>query len=361
MKKRFEDIDLDDSLEKINSDLMWKTKQKQHLKKRILDDIETFGANEKGKKQIRLNRIGKGRIIQSLTYSGMALVLLFGLFIGSAFISPAMAEVAAKIPYLNKIFHSESINQTLWRELEEKGYRISGLGGNARQIFISIEGSEAYFHDVRDEVEEIAANILKAKEYDGYKIKVERQIDQVPEPISARDQAISNALEESYNHLLELKFKVLSHGYSYPAPNSDKVIVHIDIPDTEKRIKEIKETINESLREKKIDSYSIKINKIDLSQREKEAKWNEIFPAIIEGLTAKKEYKVTGFAYSFHPAPLQIIIKTSINHTDKDADEKVRIIEDTIYEFLNSEEIQEKIAGEPYTIIIRGKDKKRIN
>ena len=135
----------------------------------------------------------------------------------------------------------------------------------------------------------------------------------------------------------------------------------IDIPNTEKRVEEIKEIINENLREKNVDSYSIKINKIDLSQREKETKWNEIFHVIIEGLTAKKEYKVTGFVYSFHPANLQIIIKTSIKASDKDADEKVQIIEDTINEFINSEEIQNKIAGEPYKIIIRGEDKERIN
>lgn len=361
MRKQFEDIDLDDSLEKINSDLMWKTKQKQQLKKRIINDIESLEAKEKGKNHILSIRMKKRSIIRKLTYSGIALVILFGLFIGSAFISPAMAEVASKIPYLNKIFFSEPINQTIWRELEEKGYRISGVGGNASHIFISIDGSEEYFQDVREEVEEIAANILEAKEYDGYKIEVERQIDQVPEPISERDQTISKALEESYNHLMELQFNVLSHGYSYPAPNSDKVIVHIEIPNTEKRIEEIKEIFNESLKAKNIDSYSIKINKIDLSQRKKEAKWNEIFPVIIEGLTAKKEYKVTGFAYSFHPAPLQIIIKTSINDSDKNADEKVRIIEDTINEFLNSEEIQNKIAGEPYKIIIRGEDKERIN
>lgn len=361
MKKPFDDIDLDDSLERINSDLMWKTKQKQELKKRILNDIESLESREKSKNHILSTHVKKGSVIRKLTYSGIALVILFGLFIGSAFISPAMANVASKIPYLSKIFHSEPVNRMIWKELEEKGYRISGLGGNASHIFITIDGSEEYFHDVREEVEQIAANILEEKEYDGYKIEVERQIDRPVPLIPERDQAISEALEKSYDHLIKLQFNVLSHGYQHLSPNSDKVIINIDIPNTEKRIEEIKEIVNERLRAKNIDSYSIKINKIDLTQREKEAKWNEIFPVIIEGLTAKKEYNVTGFAYSFHPAPLQIIIKTSIKASDKDADEKVRIIEDTINEFLNSKEIQNKIAGEPYKIIIRGEDKQKIN
>lgn len=194
-----------------------------------------------------------------------------------------MAEVASKIPYLNKIFHSEPINRTIWRELEQKGYKIAGLGGTGKHIFISIDGSEQYFQDVHEDVEEIAANILKTNDYDRYKIKVERQIDKPVPSIPEREQAIGEALEKSYNHLIKLQFNVLSHGYQQPSPNSDKVIIHIDIPNTEKRIEEIKKIVNESLKAKNIDTYDIKINKIDLAQREKEANWDEIFPVIIDG------------------------------------------------------------------------------
>lgn len=359
MKRQVEDNDFDVSLKKLNTDLKWKTKRKQELRNRIITDIDSLETKENSK-NFFLSTRKKRKVVRSLSYTGIALLIGFGLFIGSAFISPAIAEVAAKIPYLNKIFHSEPINRTIWKELEERGYHLSGVGGNARYLHISIDGSEQYYQDVRDEVKEIAANILKEKDYDGYKIEVERHVNRVPS-ISERDQAISEALEESYNHLIELQFNVLSQGYSYSAPNSEKVIVHIDIPNTEKRIEELKNVVNERLKAKNIDSYSIKINKINLSQKEKEARWNEIFPVIIEGLTAKKEYKVTGFAYSSHPAPLQIIIKTSINASEKDADEKVRIIEETINEFLNSEGIQSKIGGDQYKIIIRGKDKQRIN
>ncbi len=362
MRKKFDDTGFDDSLEKMNSDLMWKTTQKQKLKNRIIMDIEILESKEKSKSFILSTQEKNGSVIRRLTYSGLALIILFCLFIGSAFISPAMAEVASKIPYLNKIFHSDSIDLIIWRELEEQGYHITGLGRNASHISVSIGGSEQYYQDVRKEVEEFIANILEEKEYDRYKIEVKREIDRVPDTtISERDQAISNALTESYNHLIKSQFNVLSHGYSYPSPNSDKVIINLDIPNTEKRVEEIKKTINESLKAKNIDYYPIKINKIDLAQREKEDKWHKIFPVINEGLTAKKEYKVTGFAYSFHPAPLQIIIKTSINTSDKDADEKVNTIEETINEFLSSEEIQSKIGGEQYKIIIRGKDKQRIN
>jgi len=361
MKGQYEDTDFDNSLKQLNSDIMWKAKQKQELKKRIIIDIEKLESNEKNKNPILSNFMKKGRIRQKLTHYGIALIILFGLFVSSAFISPAMAEVLSKIPYLSRIFHSEPINRVIWNELKQKGYKIAGLGGNASHIFISIDGSEQYFQDVHEEVKEIAANILKANDYDRYKIEVKRQIDRPVPQLSEHDQEIEEALKESYDHLIKSQFNVLGYGYQNTSPHSNRVIINIDIPNTEKRINEIKEIINEGLKAKNIDSYSIKINKIDLVQSEKEAKWNEIFDVIFEGLTAKKEYKVTGFAYSFHPAPLQIIIKTSIDSSDKDADEQVRKIEKTINEFLNSEEIQNKINGDPYEIIIRGKNKKRIN
>nr|WP_295973698.1 DUF4030 domain-containing protein [uncultured Bacillus sp.] len=362
MKKQYEDTEIDNHLRKLNSDFLWKKTKKQELKNQILTDIERLEYQDRYKISNVLIYNKRVSWIRKWVYFGIASTILFGLFIGAAFISPAMAGVASKIPYLSKILHSEPINQTIWRELEKKGYNIVGLSGNASYISISINGSEQYFQDVHDEVEDITANILKENEYDGYKIEVKRQIERASNTmISERDQTIEKAVEESYDRLIGLQYNVLSHGYSYPSPNSGKVIIHIDIPTTEKRVEEIKKILNESLKTKNIDSYSIKINRIDLAQKEKEAKWNEIFPAIIEGLTAKKEYKVTGFAYSFHPAPLQIIIKTSIKTSDKDADEKVRIIEETINEFLSSEEIQSKIGEEPYKIIIRGKDKQKIN
>ncbi|MBS4219967.1 DUF4030 domain-containing protein [Bacillus sp. FJAT-49711] len=352
MKKHVDDFD------NVHFELMWKAKRKQQLKNRIMTDISILDLDKKNK----ITHFKTGNAFGKLAYSSIAAIVLFGLFIGSAFISPAMAEVVSKIPYLNKILHSEPVNRTIWKDLEERGYHITGIGGNAGHISISIDGSEQYFQDVRDEVKEIATNILKEKDYDAYKIEVERQIDRVPDTqLSEREELTSKALEESYNKLIELNFNVLSYGYSHIAPNSEEIDINIDIPNTEKRVDEIKNIINENLSSKTIDSYTIKVNKIDLAQRENEEKWHEIFDAIIEGLYAKKEYNVTGFAYSFKPEALQIIIKTSIKASDKNTEEKVRIIENTIDEFLNSEEIQSKINNDPYKIIIRGKDGKNIN
>ncbi|MBM6618254.1 DUF4030 domain-containing protein [Bacillus sp. RD4P76] len=86
-----------------------------------------------------------------------------------------------------------------------------------------------------------------------------------------------------------------------------------------------------------------------------------MFPVIIDGMMGKKEYEVTGFAYSFHPSPLQIILKTSIKSTDKDAKERAAKVEQTVEEFLKSDELKDVVKTYPYKIVVRSKDKKQIN
>ncbi|WP_075981783.1 DUF4030 domain-containing protein [Bacillus massilinigeriensis] len=363
MKKPFEDKEFEESLRKMETDLLWKKSQKQELKDRILKDIEGIQWMEENKSPVIASTIRKQSIGRRLAYTGAVLAVLFGLFIGTTFFSPAMAEVAAKIPYLNKVFQLKPLNEVLWEKLQAEGYKIETIGGSAREISISIGGSDAYYNEVRGKVKEIAEGILESREYDAYKVKVIKSIERMNEstPISDRDQAIQDTMMEIQKELEKLDVNVLAQGYGYSAPNTKKFRVQIDVPNTETRDEVIKQIINQKFEEKNLSNYSIDIKKIDLVQRERESKWDRVFPTIIEGLTAKKEYKVTGFAYSFHPAPLQIIIKTSIESTDKDAAERAAIIEETIEEFLHSEEIKSEIEGEPYQIIIRSKDKKHIN
>ncbi|MFT8322948.1 MAG: DUF4030 domain-containing protein [Bacillus sp. (in: firmicutes)] len=358
MKRKFEDADFDSSLKDLDSHFIWKKKQMLELKNRILTDIETLEINRSNKNLIKLKNNNKKSVTDRLVYSGFALVLLFSLFIGSAFVSPAMAEVVSKIPYLSKLFESEPINRVIWMELEEKGYMIVGVSGNPNHILISIDGSEQYFQNVRGEVKEIAAKILKSNDYDTYTIKVNRQIDKVPS-VSERDKYMGESLNEIHEELIKLQFNVISQAYSYSSPDSPNVIIEIDVPNTENRIEEIKEIYSKKLEAKNIDSYSIKINKIDTVQKEKELEWENIVHVIYSGLTAKEEYKVTGVSYQ--SSPRQIIINTAIDGSEKDAPKKVIHIEQTIKEFLNSKEIKEKINGEPYKIIIKSKDNQKIN
>ena len=353
MRKLSDDSEFNDTLKKLDSDLRWSKNRKDIVKNRIFMDIEQLEYPVKNKKS-------SAYIMRNTLYGVCTLIILLGLFIGSAFFSPSMAEVASKIPYLNQLFHSVPINKVIWENLEEKGYQIAGISRDGKGMVIYIEGSEQYFEDVKEEVKETAQKIINGKGYDNDAVKVERQIDKVVQ-ISQRDEEISEAVQGGIEQLANENSTILTHGFSYPSPDSENIIIHIDVPDKETRINEIKDVMTEILNDRGIEKYTIEINRINLQKQEKEAQWGELFPVIYEGLSSKKEYQVTGFAYSFDPAPLQIIIKTSIHVSDREADAKVRLIEETIEEFLESKEIQQKIGGDPYIIIIRDKEQNKIN
>lgn len=360
MKKQYEDTEFDTQLQNLSTDFLWKNKHQQELKNRILTDMEKLQFNARRKNHTLCKKIQKRSLTVRLAYSAMGLLLLFGLLIGSAFVSPVMAEVVSKVPYLNKLFQSEPVNRVIWKELEESGYKIVGVSGNPSHILISIEGSEQYYQNIRGEVKEIAANVLKLNDYDAYTIEVKRQIDKVPS-ISKEEKYIDESLSEIYGELIEFQFNLLSQSYSHPSPNSQDVIIEIDVPNTENRVEEIIEIYSKKLEAKNIESSSITINKMDTVQKEKEAKWADIVHVIFSGLTAKEEFNVTDVAYAYESASLQIIVKTSIAGSKKDASQKVYLIEQTIKEFLNSREVKDKVNGEPYSIIIKSKDKQIIN
>ncbi|MFD3449873.1 hypothetical protein ACFDTO_35440 [Microbacteriaceae bacterium 4G12] len=120
MKKQFLDTDFDSPLKNLNSNMMWRTKQKKELKNRILADIEKLESQGVNKSNIISIGSKKGRLVKNLAYSCIAFTILFSLFIGSAFISPAMAEVISKLPFLG--FDNHNVIQLEKHPSQTKAY-----------------------------------------------------------------------------------------------------------------------------------------------------------------------------------------------------------------------------------------------
>lgn len=74
----------------------------------------------------------------------------------------------------------------------------------------------------------------------------------------------------------------------------------------------------------------------------------------------KKEYKVTGLAYSVYPSP-ELIIKTSIKSVDSDAKDFAKNLETVIEQFLKTDEMASMVKDDSYIITIHSKDGKKIN
>ena len=359
MKKRFNSFMDDSSLEKLNEELVWKSKQKQ--KQRLLEAIDQLEQSESVKSGNDILPMKQNRLLRNVIYCGIALVILSGAFISSAFVSPAMAQVAAKIPYLGELFKQKPVSDVLYKELEKKGYKIDSLGqtyyGEKKQIEISVTGSEKYFKSVKGDINKIAKDMLEARHYDTYKVKITRydpsQYEYKPDP---RQEKYDKIEEEIDNELKKHNYHVLSAtigGFD------QDVKVELKVPDTENHIEEMKQIINDVLAKNKEEKTPIKVYKINLKKREQEGRWGNIINDVGEDLVGKEKYHVETVGYSVHPEP-QVFIYTSLSHSEKNK-QFANELEETINKFLQTQDMKANIKGDSYKIIIYDNGEKKLN
>ncbi|UOR13752.1 hypothetical protein [Halobacillus amylolyticus] len=178
-------------------------------------------------------------------------------------------------------------------------------------------------------------------------------------------------LQELTHELFEISRKVLEQeGYNQVIamridPRKSKQMIYIKIEGTESYYNNVKEDIerlvHDTVSAKKGLDYPVKVERRSEAEI-RDMKWSPIFHSIMEE-TDKKFDKVSGFAYSFHPKPLQIIIKTSLSDgwfswgVKKQAEEIEKYVKQVI-EIKREELSIEKI---PYKIIIRGTKANKLN
>ncbi|MBX9975092.1 DUF4030 domain-containing protein [Cytobacillus firmus] len=339
------------------NDFLSNNVQKEVDKIKIPED-KLDQAIEQGLKSGKKSHRGFGK---KVIYTCSAAVLLFGLLIGSASVSPTIANVISKIPYLGQIFETKDIVIVITEELKAKGYgtSLAGIRYHPEKIIeVSIEGSDEYFNDVKDDVEKIGRRILKSKGYDAYSLKVNKYV--------AKSDYVLNEEEKKEKNLLEnevvKKLKQLDYKFDMVQVDPTEKAIFINIVGSKKYYNTIQDAVEKTALEvakvNKFKGYRINVTRVTVEVK-KVGKEAQIISAITEGLMSKKEFKVSGVG--FKSKPLTFIITTSILSSDPTAKALGAEIESMIVEFLTSEEISTILENEPYEIIINSKDKKKIN
>ena len=297
---------------------------------------------------------------KKIAFFNSAAVLLVSLLIGSAFVSPAMAEVASKIPYLNQVFQSRDVGTLIHEELKNKGYKIQGIGvmySPRKTLTIDMKGSEQYIDDVKEEVKQIAKDVLESKGYDAYRIEVNKAVEPDPDPETREEvKNFDQLYKKITKELKSRKLNFVSMGITLKPKT-----ISIDVPDTEARLDEVRKTVHQVLEKEGLKKFSVEIRSVKLEAKQKEDKWAHIVGEIAEGLMAKKEYKVTGISYSLQHEALQITLTTSVQSGDPEAKKHGKKIEQTIQQFLESKEMKDWVEDQRYGIVVYSKDKKKIN
>ncbi|MDH2363432.1 DUF4030 domain-containing protein [Priestia megaterium] len=359
MKKRFNSYIDDNSLEHLHEDLVWNPKQKAKHKQRLLETINQLDSSQPAKSSENIFSMKQNRLLRNVVYCGVAIFILIGAFISSAFISPAMAQVVAEIPYLGQIFKKQPVSDEILNTLRRKGYKIDSLGqtyyGGRKQIEISIEGSDKYFKSVKGDITKTAKDILATRQYDTYTVKVKRH-----DP--SADVYKPDPRKEKYDKInQQFTMELKKHNYDVLSVTIGgfQQRVELEVPDTEKRIEEIKQVINDVLARNNEENTPIKVYKINLKKQEQEGRWSDIILDVEEDLLGKDKYHVKLVGYSVHPEP-QVVIYTSLSNSH-DNKEFANELEQIVHEFLETKEMKDKIKGDSYKIIIYDKDKKKLN
>ncbi|MGG1677824.1 DUF4030 domain-containing protein [Neobacillus sp. NRS-1170] len=304
--------------------------------------------------QIQPKRINWWR---RLFYFSGAAVAAFGVFVVLAFFSPAVAEVAAKVPFLNMIFKSQPISDVILTTLTEKGYKVDGIGVRyepKKVMSVRLQGTEEEVNKDKPEVKKIVKDLLLSRGFDAYGVRVEAS-QFTPPVLSEEEQKI----EELNKQVFDVVSNVLkSYGNEEPIGLANKTI-EINLPNTETKKDEIKQKIQSQLAEKGLGTFTVNAVVYNVKKREREMRWSDIITTIADGMFSSKKYKVIGVGYTNRSAEfMQITISTSVSSKDADYEEVTDRIEDTIREFLTSKETKEIIKDDAYKVFIRSKDKK---
>jgi hypothetical protein len=309
----------------------------------------------------QIHRKRRSSIGKKFVYVCSAFVAAFALFIGLAFLSPAVAKVAAKVPFLNMIFESKPISEVIAETLTEKGYPFDGVGTQytPKKVFsVGLRGSKEYIDRVRPDVKKLVKDLLLARDFDAYEVKVYSSEGKVTEPTPEEMKA-----DKKFEKVVGIVNGVLKkYGYTEGIPIGFQAVnqtVDFSLPNTESEIDEIKQQVQSQLNAKNLGSFTLKVNVYNAKKKERERRWSPIISTIAEGTFGAKKYKVTELGYTNKSAEyMMIMLKTSVSSSDSDYQEVVDDIKDTIQEFLTSKKTREIIKDDAYKVIITSKDKK---
>lgn len=313
------------------------------------------------------------RYLQKMTHSGVALALLIGLILGTSYISPAIAKVAAKIPYISQFVKNEEYKNEIYdligKVSYENNYQLRDLKVNVskRSISYYIEGVSA---DVRKQKETIIKTLnsaLEEKNFGTYKIQVKRYVEKGdkfdPRELTAEEEKYVQQSQELEKKVVEALEK---HKYVTAFPvqvriNKKEHFMYVAVPKTEERIEELKSlllTISKDYGE-----FKMKITRIDMKAREQEIRWGRanVISNIGNALIANKELKVKTYSYSFHPYPLQLTIKTKIKSIDLNAPTISKKIENEIKDYLQFDNNTKSVRNDPYILNVLSKEGVKIN
>ena len=262
-------------------DLIKKEIDEDMKKIQVPSSLYDFAKNIKNEAYPEKSPVRKKSFPKSLQFAAAA-VIGFGVITASAFLSPSVAEMASKIPYLGQVFQSKSIDLMLWEALEKEGYEEFSLGmtpGEVVKIDILVKGSEKDADRERKNITSVAKDVLQSKGYDSYKIKVGSYMPEYTEMTEEERKM------EELGEKLGMDLKKAGYEIIYVNPFNETI--EVAIPLTENRSEEIV-TATVNLAKANGSEKEVTITKVDVEKNKREGVWMGYLRSIHEGSSTEK-------------------------------------------------------------------------
>ncbi|WP_430787098.1 DUF4030 domain-containing protein [Virgibacillus flavescens] len=306
-------------------------------------------------------------------YAGLTVAILVMLLIGGTVFTQDIETVLAKIPYISQFIKEEeqrnekmeSILDKVNLVVEENGMELGDL-----QIHVDEKEVKVHIRGLTENNKSISNQIESQFEKSGftsYDVKVVAYEE--PEKIQTerRKAELEEDMQDSEALKTTLKKRLKSQEYELMFPisvrinNLEGVYINVIVPESENRLEQLKEIVKKEA-EAYGDEYKLDVRQVQKTARQQEIRWGKTraIEHIGRALMEANDLHVTTYSYSFHPYPLQLKIKTSLDSDNPKASEIAKEIHSEIDLFIQSSEDTQTIRDDRYNVIVLSKDKKEI-
>ncbi|UOQ48757.1 DUF4179 domain-containing protein [Gracilibacillus caseinilyticus] len=320
---------------------------------------------------IKQGKRKKWSLGKKITYLCSAAVIFISLLMGSTFVSPIMAKVMSNVPLLNQILQSMDQTEDRKEMLNEFYSKVSETLNKNYEGVVSVSLSRMFTYDppeinigaenktfeqdYGEEIKRVINDLADSFHIDEVKISIEVQNNDFAD-ISKEDKEEMELSEQLFN-IAEEVLQQKGYKLGMMSVDAENPILQIEVRDTQQQFNkekdDVESLVHDAIYNKTDLEYEVEIT--GRSEAEiRDQNWQPIFSSVMDEVN-KQYSEMNGFAYSFHPEPLQIILKTSLSDGEqaKKLAEEIAKYAREVIEVKRDTLTVEKI---PYKIMIRNKE-----
>ncbi|MDZ5471285.1 hypothetical protein SM124_05950 [Bacillus sp. 31A1R] len=287
------------------------------------------------------------------------------IFIGSGFISPAMADVVSKFPPLKSLYEKRQhidMSSEITNKLVEDGYPVKEVIHHVYSLkkgamYVFLDDTEGNIEKASKEIIEISNNILKQDErYDDYSIKVRKYVAPSQEHLAEEERE-----RKEWDEISRLVSPVLEK-YNYNQSwggGKNKVTLEFAKEEDENKVEQIVKAVETALKEGGREDIEVDIYRFG-AERAQEGRWGNALAVMFEELGSKNKYNVKGLGYKSDKQVMKIFITLDKESKDSRFKENADLIIGMIDEFIARDEVQAEVKGDKYEIVLKDKSGKEI-